>query len=303
MTVGDDKELFEQILNDDAPAPEPDAAMAVQPEAEPETGEAEGGQPRDASGKFVAKAEDQPENDADHRPEAEPPPATEEPRADHRIPLTELLNEREKRQALERRAEEAERRAQEYERRMAELSRPKEPVQAPDLYADPNGFVQHGVQQALTPLEKRVEAQFDQMAQMFAIQAHGKEAVDAAIMALEEAVRANPATRYEVQKMLESPDRYGEVVRWHKRQQTFREIGDDPAAYRQRVIDEALKDPEVVKRVIEQARTSAAPAPDNRAPPNVRLPPSLNRASGAGGHAPALTPQTEGELFQELFSR
>jgi len=303
MTIGDDEELFEQILND-APAKEP-PAVEPEPTAEAAAPEPEGGQPRDAAGKFMpkAQAEAQPEAGA-QEPVAEvvatQPQAKPEPQQDHRIPLSEHLSERDKRQAAERERDEFRRSVEALNRRVEELSRPKpEPVTVPDLYADPNGFVQHGIQQAVTPIEQRMEAMRDQFSEMLAVQQFGQEAVTAAKAALESEVAANPAMRFEVQKMWQSAAPYSEVVQWHKRQAVLKEVGEDPTAYKQRIIDEALKDPAVIQRVIAQARTEAAPG--TRAPPNVKLPPSLNRQTGSGGAAIDAVPKTDAETFQALF--
>ncbi len=308
MTIGDDEELFEQTVNG-TPEKEEPPAVEPEPKVEAEAPEPEAivdgsGRKHDpATGKFVpkAKAEAEPGERAQEPEGTEPvQQAKPEPKEDHRIPLSEHLSEREKRQAAERRAEDLAREMQALNRRVEELSRPKpEPQPVPDMYADPNGFVQHGIRQAVTPIEQRMEAMRDQFSEMLAVQQYGQDAVTAAKAALEAEVAANPAMRFEVQKMWQAPMPYGEVVKWHKRQTVLKEVGEDPTAYRQRIIDEALKDPEVIQRVIAQARTEAAPQPGNRAPPNVKLPPSLNRTTGAPAPVDAVA-RTDAELFEAL---
>lgn len=306
MTVGDDKELFEQAMNDQPETP----AVAEAPAAEPSPAEAqpepEGNQPRDpATGKFMPKAAAAEAVTPAVEPKPEPavePPAQPERREDHRIPLSEHLSEREKRQAAERRAEDAERRIADLSRRMDELSKPKpEPAARPDLYADPDGFVQHGVREAMTPLEQRMEQMRDQFSRMLAVQQFGADAVKAAQDEMEREIAANPLARFEAQRLWQSESPYVELVTWHKRRNALKEVGDDPAAYEQRIREKLKSDPEFVKEVIAATRADLNAQP-NRSP-NVTLPPSLNKTTGSGGQAINPTPKTDAEIFSELFPR
>jgi hypothetical protein len=111
----------------------------------------------------------------------------------------------------------------------------------------------------------------------------------------------NPGARFEHQRIMASDHPYGELVAWHKRQSVLREIGEDPEAYKAKLRDELKNDPEFVKTVIATARQSAQPG--KGAPQAIDLPPSLNRTTGSGGQVAPSAPQTEAEIFQELYPR
>lgn len=296
-----DKELFEQALSDqpvETPAPE-----AAAPEAAVETPPSEG-QPRDPStGKFLPKAGDPPPVEA-AAPAAPEPPAQPERREEHRIPLSEHLSEREKRQNAERERDDFRRQMEAMNRRLAELSRPQpEPVAPPDPYADPNGFMQHGIRQAVDPISERMDQMRDQFSRVMANRAFGAEVVSAARQALETEVATNPAARFEAQRMWQSDDPYGELVDWHKRKLALAEIGSDPSAYRTKLQDDLLKDPTFLARAIEAAKTQATQPANGTRPPNVSLPPSLNRTPGSGGQSLTAAPQTDAEIFAGLFPK
>lgn len=295
MAIGDDKELFNAVMSDEPvaepqPAPEPEVKAEETPEP----------QPRDELGQFAAKPETPEEQPAPQEPPAEPEPRRE----DHRIPLAEHLSVRERAQNAERerdgerqRNQDLERRLQAMERQLSEARQPK--PETPDVWADPEGYVRSQI----ATVGQGQEAALERMSRAFAVDKYGAEAVNAAMAELEQQMQADPNARFEHQRIMASDHPYGELVNWHRRQSAFKEIGDDPAAYKQRVIEEALKDPEVIKRVVESARAQAQQPPANgqSRSPLVDLPPSLNRTTGNGGQAPAPAARTDAEMFKEMF--
>jgi hypothetical protein len=307
-----DEELFEQAFSEAEPKPE---GTSEAPAEEPTEPEPEGEQPRDEHGRFAPKAKE-PEEPAEEQPsepepEAKAEPAKEPPpQQEHRVPLAEHLSEREKRQAAERERDE-ERRQRESDRRelqalqrqIEELKKPK--TEPPDFYADPQAFVRSQLDPVQQTVQQQQEAMIDRFSRMMAVQQHGKDTVDAAYKALEDQVQANPAARFEAQRIWQSEHPYGELISWHKRQTALSEIGEDPAAYRQRLREELLKDPSFQAEVIAATKAAAqSPAAGQPRPQTTtRLPPSLNRATGQGGPAVTTEPQSESELFAEMFSR
>lgn len=291
MEIGDE-DIFNAAMSDkpevEAPAPEPN------PEPEPEAPAEEQGQPRDEHGKFASKQAVEPPAETPEPP-AEAQAQPEPRREDHRIPLTEHLAEREKRQAAERERDQERQRIAALERQIAELSRPKaQPAEEVDPWSDLPGAigkVEKTVQEQLA--EMRLQTSID-----FARFKHG-ELFDTALREAQAAAERDPTLN---QRIFASPNVGEAIVLWHKEQTALKEIGGDVTAYKQRVIDEALKDPEVIKRVIEGARASAQ-QPTNGQPrsPNVNLPPSLNRTTGSGGQALTPVARTDAEMFQELF--
>lgn len=112
-----------------------------------------------------------------------------------------------------------------------------------------------------------------------------------------------------------SSDPGGAMVSWFRERETLREIGDDPSAYRQKALEEALKDPAFLARALEAAKAQATgqPAPTGQAAPAAqsrpntvtRLPPSLRSTPGsaASGDGSGLQHMSEEELFNAALAR
>lgn len=82
-------------------------------------------------------------------------------------------------------------------------------------------------------------------------------------------------------RMQASRDPGRTLLEWHRERKTQAEIGGDLAAYKQRLREEALKDPEFRKSAMEAWRNEGqSAAPDGR--PKVDLPPSISNLSRSG---------------------
>ena len=127
------------------------------------------------------------------------------------------------------------------------------PPQAPDWFQDPDA----ALRDRISPIEQALAQQREQMSQLMAEEKHGREAVSAAMQAIQDEVDRNPAARFEVQRMMQSPHPYGALVEWHKQRSVLSEIGTDPAAYRERLKAEILAEINATG-VVPQAGTSAA---------------------------------------------
>lgn len=229
-----------------------------------------------------AAAQPQPIED-DPSEEASAAPST--PTQEHRVPVKELQEERQKRQ-------EAMRRADELAERLARLegafsaTQPRAPQQpqpqAPDFFEDPSGFVNHAVQ----PLAQQQQEMREQFSQMLAIRDHGQDKVQAAYAEMAQAIKSDPQTRFDYQRIMASPHPYDELVKWHGRKQALNEIGEDPAAYRERLKQELLA---------ELQASSPAPAAAASTAPNPASIPSLTRATGSAGAVEGVI--TEQDIF------
>jgi chorismate mutase len=246
-------------------------------------------QPRDAQGRFAPKAEPEPQP----APQAQAEPVKEE----HVLPSWRAREIAEERRAAVERAERAEREAAQIRERLAALERQNQPKPEPvDIFADPNAWAQ----QQLSPLEQRMQSLTMNLtlrasrAENVAI--HGRETVNAAEKAIEEAMRTgDPEIPGLKAKMLASDDPVGVAVDWHKSRSLLKETGGDLNAYRQRILDEAMKDPAFQAKVIEATRAQAG---GGQAQPQTitRLPPSLNKIGSAANEA-ADNDMSDGALF------
>lgn len=193
-------------------------------------------------------------------------PVTEAPHA----PLAALLDERDKRKALEA--------------RIAQYERAQPQTQAPDPYEDPEGFAQvqeARVQQALYQQNLRWSEQVASIK-------HGDETVT---KAKEWGLAKCDADPYFNAKVAGSPDPIGYVVNEFKRDQIASNIDD--AQYQQFLAWKSAQD-----------QLTTQPTPPGAAPPlSPAIPPrSLASAPSAGG---VLTEpeQTDEDIFAETFKK
>ena len=192
-----------------------------------------------------AVAEPEPELTPEPEPVAEP--ARPEPGF---VPLSVVLDEREKRKALEARV------------RQFEQQRPQ---QAPNPYDDPEGFAAH--QQQL--VEQRLTQERFAMSDMFARQQHGAEAVESAVQWAQDRAQADPAFAMSYMRQQNPIDW---IVQQHKRDQTLGAIGDRPLD--DFVRDYIDKNPDKFGPAPVAAAASVAAQPKPAVPP-VKVPRSL----------------------------
>lgn len=208
-----------------------------------------------------------PEPEPTPEPKAELTPEPEKPVVDDNAPLVPSwrlreINE-EKRVLSERvKALEAERLAPpQAEPPKAEKAAKPDPLLEPEAYEK---YIEAKVEDRL--LHDRRE---NSMAAAHA--KHGVEFEEAMTSAMR---KIDPA----LQARMQSAHNPGEtLIQWHREEKAKAEVGTDLSAYKQRLREEALKDPEFRKAAMEAWRADAAPLVNGR--PRVELPPSLSGAS------------------------
>jgi len=246
-------EIDEQSLFDAAVSDEPvEVEVREVPEAEPEP---EAGQPRDEHGKFAKVEEEKPVLEA------------EKPAVDDNAPQVPSWRVREIND--EKRALADKVAALEAERlnwqRQQEKPAPKVEATKPDPLLDPEGY------------EKYLETKFEERLLNDRREASLANAHRTYKTEFEEAYAAaqkhvDPAL---VARMQQSRDPGETLMEWHRELKTRAEVGSDLNAYKQRLREEALKDPEFRKAAMEAWRSETPANGRSR----VELPPSLNGAS------------------------
>lgn len=209
-------------------------------------------------------------------------PISATPPADPAIPPGVHREEKERRRAAERERDELRGRLAAFEQ-----SRQQQP-QAPRVdpvdrvLTDPTGLIREEAQSLVDPFDQRMSQLTEFYSRRDAFREHGQDTVTAAYQALDHAAKSGDqeaiATAERVKK---SMDPYGDMVRWHKAATTLAETKGDLSAYRQRILDEAMKDPEYVRKVLETSRQTAHQTGNTVARPAVSAPPSLNRVGSA----------------------
>lgn len=199
------------------------------------------------------------------------PPAAPEEKPHHSVPITAMLDEREKRQA-------AERRAAELEQRMRFFEQSQQRPEVPDVFENPQGFTQH-VNSTVT--EAMVTAHLN-MSEMLARDKFGDEEVNAAL----EAVKAAGLAQHFVSQR----NPYGELVKWHRQQKVAQEIGSDPEAWRAK--ERAALAEQIRQEVLAELQGQQQP---------VRRPPASLASAPAAGKSN--TPISPGTAFDAAFGR
>ena len=129
-------------------------------------------------------------------------PVKEQPTETHRVPLSEHLAEREKRQEWERKARELEQRLQQ--------AQPKEPAKAPEFWEQPENSIDYRVQQAVAPLQQALQQQAEMFSRTRAEDKYGADAVQAAFEDLAGRMQqGDQFARFDYQRIMSSPHPMG----------------------------------------------------------------------------------------------
>lgn len=227
----------------------------------------EGGQPRDGGGRFASATPAEPAQPVTPTPAEVVPPApvapVEPPKAEQgHIPISALLDEREKRQALQR--------------RLDALEAQRQPEPSP-TFQTPEEIAQY-VQREAANAAWSAKIDFSEQT---AREKHTDAIVDAAMqwgMAKCEAEKAALGFSPFAVEQMRQRHPVDWVVRQHKRDAFVTEIGDDPEAYRARVRAEIAA--EAANQPVPAALAAASPNP---AVPKPTPRPSLASAPTAGG--------------------
>lgn len=264
-----DQDMFDSAVADESIEEKPEGDELVEPEAKIDE------RPRDAKGRFTGKAEGEAVTETETQETApEPdvePERSEQPEAkvDHRIPLTELLSEREKRQNAEREQETLRQQIWQLQAQMQQAAQqPQEPI---DIFADPEAY-QARTQQTIDDRLKAMEGNFSLR---LAAYKHGEVFQDAWQEMVNRSMSGNDQMR---QQVLNSPDPGETLVQLYQRDKVMAEVGDDPMAYVNRKLEEALDNPEFLAKALEKAKVQAGSKPTQN---KIDLPPSLNKATSA----------------------
>src|SRR6185312_2169750 len=302
--IEDSKEDSEDSDDDTDTDPE-----EAEPEAE-ETAE------RDEKGQFKAKKDS----------EAEKSEVKDEP-PKGRVPVAELLNERKARQAAEERATAAETKAAadlaamnaRLDNILLAQQRPAQPVtpavkpEKPDMFAEPEkyeawlrndiaqGFTQQRIETSLADAHETHGEVFVKAYQELT----GINIINAADRSVAGLNRQDPVAQATVSRIMAAPNPGRELMRWYTQQQTLREVGNDPAKYREGIESQAraklMKDPEFRKQILADLKAEASGANGGQPRNVVRIPKSLSDAAG-GTSANRHDMQSLGDSDAEVFA-
>lgn len=157
----------------------------------------------------------------------------------------------------------------------------------PDIFEDPKGFAEHLKKGFQSELSKR-DAQLKNLAveNSFAIaHAFHKETFEKAWAEINALDAKVPEQFKQAAEIYHSPNPGEALIAWHKRNDTFRRVGDDPTKFEERIRNETrealMKDPEFKKQLIAELRGEASVGDNGQPRTQTRLPKSLARAGGS----------------------
>jgi len=284
---------------------------------------------------------DEGEDEADEESEAEPEPkkaaaeAEERQPPEGRVPSGKLREANEARRAVEAERDalksQAEAREAKHREELAALSakfdgvlaalqrqqpqpaQPKtetQPEVVPDLFEDPRAYEAYLERKHKTEIDV-INRRFDEQRIETSMQlAHVRHqtSFEEAYQALVNLDKSNPENIAVGTRILKSPNPGEALVQWHKRNEVLRQVGDDPAKYRERIEADARKaladDPEFQRQVLEKMRADAATGDRGEPRVTTRLPKSLSTAAGTSrGRASesALSDGSQVEIFNSIF--
>lgn len=123
--------------------------------------------------------------------------------------------------------------------RMAQLVEAVTPPQArpapPDFFDNPEAATRFEVAQTVSPEFERINQTLHSFARENAIGRFDEAKVNEAEQAFIGALQQGRLDPHDYRRVVNSPNRYAEAVRWHRRQIAQTEIGDDPSAFKARV--------------------------------------------------------------------
>ena len=257
-----------QFTGEDAGAPQPPPSTRPDLQQQPEQQQQPGQQPRAPDGKFAPKPQGQPQQ---RQPE------------DHRVPLRELLAERDARQRLEAHAAELTRAVMELQQRTDPNRQPQPQQQAPEtIFDDPRAYLE---QHVINPLRQEGQAYMrmeamkvkDDWSREHANSQFTQPVVDAALGAMQQ-FRHTPQGNFVFNQIMQSGHPYGELVKWYRQASAMASIGADPEAWLRQKQQEWLDDPNAQRAMMERQRARQQQQQNGARgnPPNVQLPPSLS---------------------------
>jgi len=195
----------------------------------------------------------------------------------------------------------AEDRARQLEERLNQISAHLQQQQKqPDFFENPDAATQAAVARALQPFVAEYQRAAEESrrvqihnGRMIAETVHGADNVAQAEQAFLEAKDAQTLDPVDYERVVQSPNRYDEVVKWHRRNA----VGDDPNAWFEQQLESRMSDPEFQAKWLERVRSEAA-----KKPSAVKLPPSLSRVPSAQGNSDLQGDMSDASLFRNAMA-
>lgn len=303
-----DKELFDALskgdeLNADDGATietEFEVIPEAEPENEPEPVEEEEAEAQETEAEAEAETDEgEPEPDAEDKPTGVQIPKAQYDRIRGKQKEAEALADQRAQEnaALQGRLEQIERLLSAQAQPQAQ--QPQEPVEPPDPVTDPEGFAAL-IDARINQQVQAVETRFIQGSLDRARDTYGDEYEKAAAFMNQ---NGTPELADAIRK---TGDPGAQIVRYYRRQVALSEVGDDPAAYREKtkaaVRAEMLSDPAIREELLTELRSGATTRKADGSPA-IKTAPSLARGSRAADARPQTNDPIEGMSDEAIFAK
>jgi len=293
-----DQMLFDQAVSTPDPTPSPAPSQPSQTPSD--TGGATDAPPpstRPDLQQQPAQAEQQPRApDGKFAPKGPPQPQQRMPE-DHRVPLREMLDERERRQRIEAEYNQLLQHFQQ-QQRAQQPQGPETIFDAPDEYLN---------QRVIAPLRQEMQMEMmrrtDAQSREFANVQFGEQVVNAALADIAK-IRQTPQGEFVFKQIMAAGHPYGELVKWHNQARAHAAIGQDPQAWLKQQQQAWFNDPKVQEAMAQHLRQKYAQQQQQNGsgnPPNVSLPPSLSSVPSSSGRGVELGDLSSESLFQHAI--
>lgn len=256
----------------------------------PETEQQEAGQTRDDQGRFA-------------KPEQAVQAEQQSQQREGLVPSGRLREEREAREAIQRQYDNDratwQRELQAIQARLPKAEQPK----APDVFENPDGFLQHGVQQAIDPVKAEVQQTREYFSRMMAEDKHGADKVKAAYEWLSQGLSSgDPEALATYQRSMRSMHPYGDIVQAHQQRSVYQQIGADPQAWFGKELDTKLSDPKFAGELMQKIQAALQGQNNPQAQNNTfQVPPRLRNAPGARAGSEGPTDMSNASLLAEAM--
>jgi hypothetical protein len=273
-----DRQLFDQATSPDptpspapsqpSPGPGPGEAPAApppstRPDLQPQQPVKPGEQPRTPQGQFAPK-------------QSQPPQPQQRQPEDHRVPLREMLDERERRQRIEA----------EYHQLLQQMQQQQKPQGPETIFDAPDEYLN---QRVITPLRQEMQMEMmrrtDMQSREFANVQFGEQAVNAALADIGR-IRQTPEGEVAFRTIMAAGHPYGALVKWHQQARAHAAIGNDPQAWLTQQQKAWFNNPQVRAAMAQDLRREYAAQQQKSGsgnPPDVSLPPSLSSVPSTSG--------------------
>jgi hypothetical protein len=203
--------------------------------------------------KFENPPPSPPEKPPEQQQQRQPEKPPEQP--DAPVPSGRFREESEARRRAERERDDLRARLAAFE---VQPRQQQQPQQKPDVFDNPSAFVKSEVAPLIDQFRNEIQMTRELMSRDNAVRVFGEEKVAAAHQALADGMnRHDPNAHATWQRAMNSHDPYGVITKWHQDREVLTQIGGDLSSYRAKILEEAMKDPEFQKKVIQSAKGQA----------------------------------------------